>query len=261
MIKLFKVSLYMESSSRVQLEVRAPEQNIIIAPNLKYNYFKIESITVPHIWNYIPTGDIVFTDSLGVVTTIPDGNNQPSISNFALFAAILTGLDTGGATYTFNLDTNTMTYTLTGTAPYGLTFDRWMAQHAGITNEVSPERFGIAGATVLQGNHFFFGTQMLLLRTGLTAIGQGTTEDNYTEPMSAPASQVSQSNYIINLPVKSAIGMLETFYIGDLSPKYHMAQNPMSLTIRLTDEFGLPIDVRPQRWYLTLIYYCQAYEA
>lgn len=245
----------MVAATRVQLEIQEPNQNIIIAPNLKYSCFKIESITVPHIWNYIPSGDVVFTDSLGVVTTIPDGNNQPSIANFALFAALLTSIDTGGATYTFNLDTTTMTYTLTGSAPYGITFDKWVAQHAGITTEVTPGRFGISGATVLQGNHFFFGTQMLLLRTGLTAVGQGTTEDNYTEPMSVKTSQVSQSNYIINLPVKSAIGMLETFYIGDLSPKYHMGQNPMTLNIQLTDEFGLLIDVRPQRWYLTIIYY------
>lgn len=246
------------SATRVMLELQSGQQSITLDPNIKYSYFKIESFSAPHIWNYIPPGVTNFTDSLGVLHILPNLAEQPAVTDLAFLAGAMTSADTGGVTYTFTYSTINMTWTIAavGLSVFGLDFDNIMAQHLGISNSLGGGRYGFTSVNSVTGVQFFFGTQQIIITTGLQSIGTGTTIMNYTGPLSSPAYQTTPTIMNINLPVKSAIGEIETWYLGDYSPKYKVGQNPMQLTIKVTDEFGMVLDVGQQRMYLTIIYYC-----
>lgn len=244
------------TATRVMLELQSGQENITLAPNLTYEYFKIEQFSAPHVWNYLPAGTTNFTDSLGVVHVLPYPPQQPNAGDLVNLINAMNTSDTGGATYTLNISSSNMTITFNGSANFGLNFDEWTGQHLGVTSSVGGGRYGFAGVNTFTTGHFFFGTQQILITTGLLSVGLGMSYSNITGPLSSAATSTVQTPHIINLPVKSAIGEVETWYLGDYSPKYKIGQNPMTLQIKITDEFGRVIDVAPQRMYLTLIYYC-----
>ena len=246
----------METTTRVMIELRSPEENILLQPNLSYSHFRIEELSIPHVWNYLPAGNTIFTDSLGVIFNFPYSNQQPAITDFAQLVIAMNTFDTGGAVYSYAVDLVTMTITFTSTATFGLSFDKWIAQHIGVTQSLGGDRYGFVGLTTYTTGHFFFGTQRLLLSTGLQVMGQSTAVSNYTTPMSAKAELTIQNINNIVLPVRSAIGSIETWYLGEYGLGFRTGQNPMQLNIKITDEYGLLIDVSPQRMYLTLVYYC-----
>jgi hypothetical protein len=245
-------------ASRIQIEVQSYNEVVNIAPNVHYKYFKIEQVTIPHTWNYVPAGFINFYDSLNTLHMINYPTNQFSIIDFSSFlVAEMDSLDTGGATYTFIVNNYNNTWTLSSDiGTFSIDFDQYAAQHYGVAGLVTIGRYGMTfPASSYTSGNFFFGTQNVTLSVGITSVGQGTSLDNFSQASNPAVQMTNQNDYIINLPVKSAIGDLETWYIGDYSPKYHFGQNSNNLTVRLNDEYGLPINIIPQRWYFTLIYY------
>lgn len=241
-------------ATRVIFELRGPNDTINITPNIDYKVFQIESLSIPHIWNYLPADTVEWVDSLGVVTSLPTIAESPSIVMLSQLATALTTFDTGGAVYTFTLSSVNMTWALTATANFSLNFGAIMAQHLGITNLVSPGRYGIVNSNALNAGHFFMGTQMIFMRTNLSILGNGTSYDNVTGALEDRKQTTFNSNIVLNLPVKSQIGELETWVMEDKAVKYPLASGLQSMRITLTDEYGVPIDVSPQRMYLTITY-------
>ena len=245
----------LDTSTRVLLELRSSTENITLQPNLSYTHFRVEELSIPHVWNYLPASNTIFTDSLGVIFNFPYPDQQPAMSDFINLINAMNALDTGGATYTFVYNSLTMTLTFSSTATFGLSFDQWSAQHIGITQSLGGGRFGFAGLTTYTTGHFFFGTQRLLFSTGLQAIGESNAVSNYTGPSTVAVNFTVQNVNNLVLPVRSAIGEVETWYLGEFGLGFRTGQNPMQLNVKITDEYSLPIDVAPQRMYLTLVYY------
>lgn len=248
--------------SRVILQLSSADQKINIRPNLQYKRVQVEQLSIPHIWYPIPSGTIIFHDSLNVSHTINIPNSASDVITFMNdIKSQLNGLDTGGATYTYAINTSYYTISISSSAAqFGFVASRNLALKLGLStlSIVNPGFYGSdfgSGSTITTGR-INFTTQQIFINFSISVVGQGTSFDNLSQPQSSPLNDTNNSSYMFNFPVSSMPGEIETMYLGDYSITYSLTQGQQSLHIRVTDEYGNLIDVRPQSMYITLIYEC-----
>lgn len=248
--------------SRVLFQLSSSKQTIDIIPNLEYTHVQIEELAIPHIWLPNLAGSFIFTDSLGIVSTVPFPATNPDIlTSLINLVNLFNSLDTGGATYSYFLNTITFTFQIvTNSTDFGFVVTKNSGQRLGLTTPsiTHPGYYGkdFGSGNTLQSLKFNFATMQLLIDFSIRIIGQGTSFDNLTKELSSPALNTQRSNYLVCFPVNSSPGCIENYYLGDWGIVYDLSQGFQSLTITITDEYGNPIDVSPQYMYLTLVYSC-----
>lgn len=245
--------------SRLVVTGDRPDVLYAVSPSAAYNYFYLESVSVPIIYDIIPASTITFVDGAAVAHTIPVAAGQWGIIEFTTYlTAQMDAAYPAGAPY---VDTYAQGfhYTITATAgQFSLTANNpVLAQRAGIIGTVS----SVAGVATF--SRFNMGPTSLLIETNLPIDSQSVSYTNLTAPATDVLRNVRNgSTYTAVVAISSTDptglnqvqnGNLNAGSIGTHSRIKHDGIN--SLSIKMTDELGTLIDIYPQRWTLTFVFY------
>lgn len=244
-----------KSMSRLVIEMNRPEYNLSFNPNIEYNHFYLESIVVPFVFNNMPEHVIQFYDSLFNVhiITIPAGYYVEN-SYLNILTDYFNDLDTGGRTYVHGVNPDKTSY-------IEISLDSFQFV---ILDNIVQQRTGFIGflasdAQRITSQKFSYEPKLLLISTNFTVLGQGLY-DNIAGPISDQKLSISaRSQYTFVTPISS----LDLVSNGIISHDYGNNNTGMPITnsrigsvqIKITDELLMPIDIFPQRLYLTIIFY------
>lgn len=242
--------------SRAIIEAQSSQVSFALNPSMAYRECFIESIAVPHIWDDIPSFNCRFEDHLGILHNIfISGGNWPIQDFLQSLINQLNSLDPG---YIFSLFPN-FTWSIANPNPgsFNLLFENNIVQQR--TGLIGPHQGTSVNAIISQ--KYNMQSNLLLLEANLTVRGQGTSYDNLTEALLPQERNVGgKSTYVFNLPlgtndIKERLvsqGRVEGWYFGELGVRMPIATTTTSIKFSLHDELNLPINIEPQRWYITL---------
>jgi hypothetical protein len=240
------------------VELQSSEQIVNLIDNMRYTSVQVESISIPHIWYYLPKDTVVtFVDSLGATHTFTLAKGSPNITEILTFIiGRLNALETGANVYAYTINNTTLTWTISSTLNWAINFTAVPAQHLGLTVTTPYGGWGLPPATAnsLTSSRFFMTSQQVVINAGIGAKGQSISYDNLSQEKSNPISTLTPSNYLVSWPIVTSFGQVETYYLGDFGLIFDLASGYQTLNFRITDEFGNLLDFSPQRAYVNLVY-------
>lgn len=244
----------MASMSRITIEMNKPEYNLSIVPNIQYDYFYVESFLVPFVWNNFPAHQIVFFDSMNVQHTIDIPGGYYDIGRYlSIITQQFTSLDTGGRSYTYDGYDDKSSYIQISADSFSFT----------ISSNIAQQRSGFIGtlfsiAQRVNSGKYSYEPKLLLWSMNLTIQGQGGY-DNIQEALLDQQLNLqarSQFTFVVPLSVLDILNGIVSQEYGSFNTCHPLQGARIgSIHIKVTDEFLQPIEIFPQRMYLTLVFY------
>jgi hypothetical protein len=251
--------IQIKSMSRFVIEMNNNNYNFSINPNISYDYFYVESVNVPFVFDNIPDTEVSFFDTLDVqhIFLIPAG--LYNVKYFLdLLIADFNSNESGGQTYSYILNNdNTATISVTGLGSSFafLILNPITQQRSGFISNPSP-LFSVNGSITSQKFSYF--PKLLLFTMDPAIIGQGNYTNINDPTLNQNLSLSARSQYLFVVPIGELdiLGQSISQFYGSNNTTHPLNKARLgAIKISVTDELLKPINIFPQRLYLTLVFY------
>jgi len=248
------------SSSRIILTSDSSVASFNIMPGIQYENYYVESFTIPAVYNNVPDTIVNFIDTASIPHQFVVPAGRYDIDTYMNYiAGVMGSLDTLAATFSVNIPAKFVwTITSNTLADFALF----------VENNIVQQRIGLSGtvlsvAGILESGKFNMGILFIAIESNIPSGSLSVSYKNAAMPNAAIDYNTPSGGSIMFIyPPNSS----SPFNGNTLNPEHYNGQRVStvnstvanvlnSIDIRLRDELGFPIEIAPQRWALTLVFY------